>query len=109
MTPGSGLLAFWQLGSGWMLLWGLAAALPILIHLWSRRRYREVTWAAMQFLLAAMRKNSRRILLEQWLLLAVRTLILLLLALALADPALSLLRAWTGASTSGQTHVVLVI
>lgn len=102
------LLAFWQFGSGWMLLWGLAAALPILIHLWSRRRYREVTWAAMQFLIAAMRKNSRRILLEQWLLLAVRTLILLLLALALADPSLSLLPAWSGAR-GGQTHLVLVI
>jgi hypothetical protein len=103
------LLAFWQLGSGWMLLWGLAAALPILIHLWSRRRYREVTFAAMQFLLAAMRKNSRRILLEQWILLALRAAILLLFALALADPMLSLLQSWGGTLRGGQTHAVLVI
>ena len=80
------LFAFWQLGSAWMLLWGLAAALPILIHLWNRRHYREVPWAAMEFLLAAMRKNARRMQLEQWLLLAVRTLIVLLFVLALADP-----------------------
>ncbi|MDX1945124.1 MAG: VWA domain-containing protein [Pirellulaceae bacterium] len=103
------LFAFLQLGSGWMLLWGLAATLPILIHLWSRRRFREESWAAMEFLLAAMRKNAKRIQLEQWLLLAVRTAILLLLALALADPQLSLLSALAGAASGGQTHVVLVI
>jgi hypothetical protein len=103
------VLAFWQFGSAWMLLWGLAAALPILIHLWSRRRFREESWAAMQFLLAAMRKNARRIQVQQWLLLAVRTAILALLALALADPQLSLLPGWTGAAASGQTHVMLVI
>jgi len=103
------IVAFWQFGSAWMLLWGLAAALPILIHLWSRRRFREESWAAMEFLLAAMRKNARRIQLEHWILLAVRTAILLLLALALADPQLSLLRGWTGGSVGGQTHVVIVL
>jgi hypothetical protein len=103
------ILAFWQFGSLSMLAWGLTAALPILIHLWSRRRYREERWAAMEFLLAAMRKNARRIQLEQWLLLAVRTAILLLFALALADPQLSLLAGWTGGGRAGQTHIVLVI
>jgi len=103
------MLGFWQFGSAWMLLWGLAAALPILIHLWSRRKFREESWAAMEFLLAAMRKNARRIQLEQWLLLAVRMAILVLLALALADPQLSLLSGWTGAGIGGQTHVVLVL
>lgn len=102
-------LAFWQFGSIWMLGWGLAAALPILIHLWSRRKFREESWAAMEFLLAAMRKNARRIQLEQWLLLAVRTAILVLLALALADPQLSLLTGWTGGSVGGQSHMVLVL
>ena len=84
------LLAFWPFASGWMLLWGLAALIPILIHFLSRRRYDEVPWAAMEFLLAAIRKNARRWRLEQLLLLAVRTAILLLLAVALADPVWSL-------------------
>ena len=44
-----------------MLGWLAAAAAPLLIHLWSRHRFREAPWAAMQFLLAAMRKNARRI------------------------------------------------
>ena len=103
------LFAFWQFGSAWMLGWAAAALLPILIHLWSRRKFREESWAAMEFLLAAMRKNARRIQLEQWLLLAVRTAILLVLALALADPQLLLLAGWTGGARGGQTHVLLVI
>ena len=69
-----------------MLGWLAAAAAPLLIHLWSRHRFREAPWAAMQFLLAAMRKNARRLQLQQWLLLAVRTLIILLVVLAVAEP-----------------------
>ena len=41
------------------LLYALAAAgVPVVIHLLNRRKYREVPWAAMRFLLAAIRKNS---------------------------------------------------
>ena len=41
------------------LLYGLAAAsVPIIIHLLNRRKFREMPWAAMRFLLAAIRKNS---------------------------------------------------
>ena len=69
------------------LLWGLAlGAAPVIIHLLNRRKYRETSWAAMQFLLEAVRKNARRMRIEQLILLAVRTLILLLLVLALAEP-----------------------
>ena len=66
--------------------WLAAAAAPIVIHLWNKRRYREVPWAAIEYLLAAMRKNSRRIQIEQWLLLAIRTLIIVLVVLAVAEP-----------------------
>src|SRR6476659_9761506 len=69
-----------------MLCWLAAAAAPLLIHLWSRHRYREAPWAAMQFLLAAMQKNARQMQLEQWLLLAVRTLIIALVVLAVSEP-----------------------
>jgi Aerotolerance regulator N-terminal/von Willebrand factor type A domain len=69
------------------LLGGLAAAsIPIILHLLNRRRFREERWAAMRFLLAAIRRNQRRIRVEQWLLLAVRTLLLILLVLAMAKP-----------------------
>src|SRR6059058_5857406 len=62
-----------------------AASVPIIIHLLNRNRYRVVTWAAMRFLLAAQRKNTRRMRLEQLILLVVRTLLVLLLVLAMAS------------------------
>ena len=62
------------------------AGLPILIHLLNRRRYKIVDWAAMDFLLRAMRKNRRRVRFEQWLLLATRCLLLAFLGLALSRP-----------------------
>ena len=73
-------------GSLSMLGWLAAAAAPLLIHLWNRRRYRETSWAAIDFLLEALKKNARRLQFEQWLLLALRTLIILLVVIALAEP-----------------------
>lgn len=66
---------------------GLATA-PLILHLLYRQRYRQVDWAAMKWLLEALRKNYRRVRLEQWLLLAVRMLIIFLVATAMAQPAL---------------------
>lgn len=93
-----------------MLLWGLAVLAPLLIHLWSRRKYDEVSWAAMRFLLSAIRKNARRWRLEQLVLLAVRMLLLILLAMALADPIVARLGADAAAGRrGGDTHNVIVI
>src|SRR4051794_12872597 len=80
------LIFAFGLGNALMLAWLAAAAAPIVIHLWNRRKYREVSWAAMEYLLAALRKNSRRIQIEQWLLLALRTLLIVLIVLAVAEP-----------------------
>jgi hypothetical protein len=89
-----------------MLGWLAAAAAPLLIHLWSRHRFREAPWAAMQFLLAAMRKNARRMQLQQWLLLAVRTLIIALVVLAVAEPYSKALAPGGG---SAPVHKVIVV
>ena len=64
----------------------LGAGIPILIHLWTRRRHREIRWAAMEYLLAAIRKNTRRINIEQLILLCIRVAIVVALALAVAEP-----------------------
>lgn len=64
---------------------GGAVSIPIVIHLLNRRRFRVVTWAAMRFLMSAQRKNSRRMRLEQFLLLALRCAMLLLLIAGLAS------------------------
>jgi hypothetical protein len=91
------------------LLGGLAAAaVPIIIHLLNRRKFREMRWAAMRFLLAAIRKNSRRIRIEQWILLAVRTLLIVLVVLAMAKPYLESLGALP-VIAGRRTHRVLVL
>jgi hypothetical protein len=69
------------------LLWGaLAVASPIIIHLLSKRRFRIVEWAAMDFLLEAEKRNRRRVRLEQLILLLLRCLAILLIALLVARP-----------------------
>jgi len=106
--PLSGLpvLAF-GLVNLWMLGWLAAAAVPIVIHLWMRQRHRETPWAAMEYLLAAIRRHAHRMRFEQWLLLAIRTLLIALLVLAVAEP---FFRDATFASVAGgRTHRVLVI
>ena len=69
-----------------LLGWLAVAVVPLLIHLWSRRHYREMSWAAMEYLLAAMRESRRRMRFEQWLLLLIRTLIVVAVVLAVAEP-----------------------
>jgi Aerotolerance regulator N-terminal/von Willebrand factor type A domain len=91
------------------LFWGLSlAAIPIIIHLFNRRRYRRLEWAAMDFLLAALKKNQRRLRIENLLLLLVRTLLLLLLALAICRPFFADSKA-LAAIQRGRTSLVIVI
>lgn len=71
----------------WFALAGLVvAAGPIVIHLLNRQRYRVVEWAAMDFLRQAVRRSRRILRLRDLLLLALRTLCVLLFALAMARP-----------------------
>jgi hypothetical protein len=73
-----------------LLLWGLAlGAVPIIIHLLNKRRFRPVTWAAMEFLMNAIQKNARRLQLRDIILMLIRTAAVCCLALALARPAIS--------------------
>jgi len=89
------------------LLYGLAAAsIPILIHLLNRRKRREVRWAAMRFLAAALAKNQRRIRVEQWLLLALRCLLVALVVGAMAKP---FLESFGDVIPGRRTHRVIVL
>ena len=72
-----------------ILLFGAAAtAIPLIIHLLNRRRFRVVRWGAMQFLDAALQTNRRRIQWQQIALLALRMAIPIFLAVAMARPVL---------------------
>ncbi|HEV2106298.1 MAG TPA: BatA domain-containing protein, partial [Candidatus Eisenbacteria bacterium] len=81
-----------------------AAAIPILIHLFTRRRPREVRFSSLEFLAEVNQSEIRRLKLKQWLLLLLRTLAVAALALAMARPAL---RGGAGGSAAS-TLVALV-
>ncbi len=69
------------------LLWGLlAAAIPLAIHLFFRRRPRPTPFPAIDFLLRARKETQRRLRLKKLLLFTARTLLLAAVAAALARP-----------------------
>jgi len=89
-----------------LLLLGLAAvSVPIIIHLLNRRKFQKVVWAAMRFIQTSVEKNQRRMRIEDMILLALRCLLLALLALALARPAFKN----SGADFLGASKVTAVV
>ncbi len=64
----------------------LAALIPLLVHLFDRRRPRHVPFGAISFVLRSQKRTASRLKLKRLLLYALRTLILLALPVALARP-----------------------
>ena len=88
------------------LLWGTAAvAVPIIIHLLNRRKFKKVIWAAMKFVQLSIDQNQRRLRVEDLILLLLRCALLILLALALARPVLP----ESESSVLGQASVTSVL
>lgn len=93
------------------MLSGLAlAGIPILIHFLHRRRFKEIDWAAMEWLLEAIRKKARLLQFEQWLLLLVRTLLVIAVVLAMAKPVQTAVSSLVGSAFGDKpvTHTILV-
>src|SRR6202158_546947 len=61
-----------------MVIGGALISSPIIIHLINRMRFKRVRWAAMEFLLKSQKRNRRRLIIEQLILLALRCLLVLL-------------------------------
>jgi hypothetical protein len=71
------------------LLWGLlAAAIPLAVHLFFRRRPRPTPFPAIDFILKARHETERRLRLKRILLFTARTLLLAAIAAAIARPRL---------------------
>jgi hypothetical protein len=89
------------------LLAGAAAfAIPLIIHLFHKSRFKVVKWGAMHLLEAVLKTNRRRIQIEQWILLAIRCAIPVLLALTMARPL------WKGAQSllgNAKTSTVVLL
>src|SRR5579864_4542921 len=78
------LFAFFGLWSTTLLAGGAAVSVPVIIHLLNRRRYKIVTWAAMRFLLNAQKQNTRKMRVEQLLLLLTRMVMVAAIVVAMA-------------------------
>lgn len=77
-----------------MFLWALAAAaIPLMLHMFQRRRTVVTPFPTLRFLKAAQKRSSNRVRLENILLLLLRVLLLCSLAFAFAQP---VLRSMTG-------------
>ncbi len=93
-----------------LLAWGmLLGAIPIIIHLLNRRRFRRVEWAPMRYLKLTIQKNRRKIQIEELILLLMRIAALVLLFFYLARPVLNPtgLERWLG--SGGRTSQVVVV
>ena len=64
----------------------LAAGLPVLIHLINRRKAVKQAFPPLKFLIQSQRRVATGIKVRQWLMMAIRILVLTLLVLALAKP-----------------------
>ena len=80
--------------------------IPLLIHLIRRRKQKIVQWAAMEFLRQSQKKQRRRMRIEEFILLALRMLIVILACLAFARP---VLRSIGAALLSQNTRIYAVI
>src|SRR5437764_5112356 len=88
-----------------MVAGGALVSSPVIIHLINRMRFRRVRWAAMEFLLKSQKRNRRRLIIEQLILLALRCLLVLLVGLLLAR---FISDALAFARPQGSLHVVLL-
>ncbi len=86
----------------------LAAGIPLLIHLWNRRRAKVVSFSSIRFLMARHRRRIKRLKLKQILILILRMLLIILIALALARPILK--SRWAlAAGARAESSVVVIL
>lgn len=91
-----------------VLLGLIAAAIPLIIHLFNFRRPRRVDFSSLAFVRELQKSTMQRVRIKQWLLLLLRTLALACLVLAFARPTLTGGLAGTlGGRASSSVAVVL--
>jgi hypothetical protein len=86
----------------------LAASIPILIHLFNLRKLKKIEFSTLAFLKELQKNKFRKVKLKQWILLALRVLIILFLVLAFARPTLKGL-ALGGTTSAAKTTAVIII
>src|SRR5438270_5002878 len=72
------------LNPGFLFIGAALVSVPIIINLINRMRFKRIRWAAMEFLLKAQKRNRRRLIIEQLILLALRCFLVALVGLLVA-------------------------
>ena len=85
----------------------LAATIPLIIHLWSRRQAKTVDFSSLMFLLVAHRQSVRRVQLKNLFILLLRMAIIIIIALALARPLIN--DQFSFAGVRAKTSVVVIL
>ena len=86
----------------------LAASIPVIIHLFNLRKLKKIEFSTLTFLKELQKNKIRKIKLKQWILLALRVLIILFVVMAFARPALQSIQ--IGGTTSvAKTTAIFIL
>jgi uncharacterized membrane protein len=86
----------------------LAASIPVIIHLFNLRKLKKIEFSTLTFLKELQKNKIRKIKLKQWILLALRVLIILFIVMAFARPALKALQIG-GTTSAAKTTAVFIL
>lgn len=86
----------------------LAASIPVIIHLFNLRKLKKIEFSTLAFLKELQKNKIRKIKLKQWILLALRVLIILFIVMAFARPALQSIQIG-GTTSAAKTTAVFVL
>ncbi len=86
----------------------LAASIPVLIHLLNLRKLKRIEFSTLAFLKELQKNKIRKVKLKQWILLALRVLIILVLVTAFARPTLKGV-AIGGTTSAAKTTAVFIL
>ncbi|HDZ20514.1 hypothetical protein LCGC14_0162770 [marine sediment metagenome] len=103
MNPAAGDLLALTFAAPAMLIGLLAAAIPVVLHLLASVRAPQAAFPTLRFLQTAMEQTARRRRVQHWLLLILRSLMLGLLALAVAEPISQAVGGW------GREHTIAIV
>jgi uncharacterized membrane protein len=86
----------------------LAASIPVIIHLFNLRKLKKIEFSTLTFLKELQKNKIRKIKLKQWILLALRVLIILFIVMAFARPALQSVQIG-GTTSAAKTSAVFIL
>ncbi len=91
------------------ILFGLfAASIPVIIHLFNLRKLKKIEFSTLAFLKELQKNKIRKIKLKQWILLALRVLIILFIVMAFARPTLKSFQVG-GTTSAAKTTAIFIL